>query len=272
MDRINIAVIGGGSVLWMKKLMQDLYLLNELEGGSIRLVDPNSDHVEAVADMLRQFNRERKKDYDIQIATERRAALDGAEIVLSTFSPGRMDAFHNDLEIPIKYGIRLPVSMTVGASGISAALRTAPVAAELVEDMEAMCPGAWLLNETNPMTVVSAAMHTSARSVKVVGLCHGVHSLPHLLGPALGLGRPPDINILEYLYSWLDDQGLDYRFAGINHFIFLNRATLNGEDVLGRIRDYCHQKVQDDILIDDNEPVATNPFLEKHQAGMAVCA
>lgn len=61
MDRINIAVIGGGSVLWMKKLMRDLYLLDELEGGSIRLVDPNSDHVEAVADMLRQFNRERKK-------------------------------------------------------------------------------------------------------------------------------------------------------------------------------------------------------------------
>ena len=275
LNRLNAAVIGGGSVNWMHGLMRDLYLLDELDGGSIRLVDPHQEHVEAVADMLRTFNRLRRKDYDIRIEDERRKALDGADIVLTTFSPGRMEAFFNDLEIPVKYGVRLPVSMTVGPCGISAALRTAPVAAQIVEDMEAVCPDAWLLNETNPMTVVTAAMAASARTVKVLGLCHGVHDLQHILGPALGLPRPEGMNILSYLYAWLNEQGLEYTFAGINHLIFLNKAVLRGEDVLPRIRDYCREN-----LFRGNgrggrpartEGVATAGFGHTHQAAMAIC-
>ena len=165
--------------------------------------------------------------------------------MLCTFSPGRMDAFQNDLEIPVKYGVRLPVSMTCGPCGISAALRTAPVAHEIVSDMEALCPGAWILNETNPMTVVTAALNAAAKKTHVLGLCHGVHALPQILGPALGLPLPEGMNIREYLYSWLEEQGLDYAFAGINHFIFLVRATLNGEDMLPRIREWSCESLAD---------------------------
>ena len=221
MNRANVAVIGGGSVNWMRGVMADL--------------------------------------------------------VMATFSPGRMEAFHNDLEIPIKFGVRLPVSMTVGPCGISAALRTVPVAREIVEDMEAVCPGAWLLNETNPMTVVTAAMCQAARTVKVLGLCHGLHDLGGILGPALGLGRAPDMDILTYLYSWLAEQGLDYTFAGINHFIFLNRAVLDGDDVLPRIRDYCRanlfaQDATDSDPAEQTAHTATTHCAVTHQAAMAICS
>ena len=277
MNRANITIIGGGSVNWMRRLMTDVYQLDELEGGSIRLVDPFTEHVEAVAEMLRRFNQARGKEYEIRVENDRRTALEGTDLVLTTFSPGRMDAFHNDLEIPIKYGVRLPVSMTVGPCGISAALRTAPVAWEIVEDMEAICPGAWLLNETNPMTVVTAAMSKAASTVKVLGLCHGVHDLVGILGPALDLARPPDMNILTYLYSWLAEQGLDYTFAGINHFVFLNRAVLNGEDVLPRIQEYCRASLFNEeiaeVLGDDDEgQTATTHFSRSHQAAMAICS
>ena len=117
-----LTVIGGGSSQWMKSLMRDVYLLDEVDSGEIRLVDPKREHVEAVARMLETFNRMRNKDYQISVTDDRRAALKGADFVMTTFSPGSMDAFYNDLEIPIKYGIRIPVSMTVGPPGISAAL------------------------------------------------------------------------------------------------------------------------------------------------------
>jgi alpha-galactosidase len=151
-----LTVIGGGSSQWMKSLMRDVYFLDEVGGGEIRLVDPKRDNVEAVARMLETFNKVRNKDYKISVTNDRREALKHADFVMTTFSPGSMDAFYHDLEVPIKYGIRIPVSMTVGPPGISAALRTAPIAYEIVEDMEAMCPGAWLLNVTNPMSVVHA--------------------------------------------------------------------------------------------------------------------
>lgn len=272
MSELNLTVIGGGSVNWMRGLMRDVYLLDGIDGGSIRLVDPNREPTEAVAEMLRTFNRLRNKEFDISIVENRKEALDGADIVMTTFSPGRMDAFEHDLEIPIKYGIRLPVSMTVGVSGISAALRTAPVVAELVEDMEAVCPGAWILNETNPMTVVTTAMNRAAKTVKVLGLCHGVHALPRLLEPTLDLGRPDGMSILEYLYSWLEEQGLDYRFAGLNHFIFLNRAVYRGEDVLPKIRAYCTEHMHDQLEPSAEEDIGTSAFPSSHGASMAICA
>ena len=271
MAKLNLTVIGGGSVNWMRGLMRDVYLIDEIEGGKIRLVDPYKEHVEAVAQMLFAFNKMRKKDYEVSIVEDRKGALEGADIVLSTFSPGRMDAFYNDLEIPIKYGIRLPVSMTVGTSGISASLRTAPVAYEIVEDMEDVCPGAWILNETNPMSVVTKAMNMAAKRTKVLGLCHGVHGLPGILGPALGLFMPESMDILTYLYSWLEEQGLDYTFAGLNHFIFLNKAVLHGEDVLPRIREYCRMNFGKGQKVEKEEGISTTAFESSHQAAMAIC-
>ncbi len=244
MNSLNLCVIGGGSVNWMRGLMRDIYLMDEAGGGEIRLVDPNREHTEAVAEMLRVFNRMRNKDYRISIIDDRKAALAGADVVMTTFSPGTMDAYWNDLEIPIKYGIRLPTSMTVGVCGISAALRTAPVAQEIVEDMEAACPGAWLFNVTNPMTIVTAAMNRAARTVKVVGLCHELHKLPRLLGPMLGLERPDGVSVIDYLFRWLPDQGLEYTTAGINHFIWLIRAQWKGEDVMPRLRQYAQGHTQ----------------------------
>ena len=53
---IKLCVIGGGSVNWMRGLMRDVYTLEGVEGGEIRLVDPNADHVTSVKNMLLKFN------------------------------------------------------------------------------------------------------------------------------------------------------------------------------------------------------------------------
>ncbi|MCA1808527.1 MAG: hypothetical protein ABR497_12790, partial [Kiritimatiellia bacterium] len=270
-QRIKLTVIGGGSVNWMQRLMTDVYMADVFAGGEIRLVDPQKEHVEAVADMLRAFNKLRGKDYKIEIFTDRPAALQGTHFVLTTFSPGAMDAFWNDLEIPVKYGIRQPVSMTVGPCGISAALRTVPVAHEIVTEMETACPGAWLLNLTNPMSAVTRAMNLAARQTKVIGLCHEFHCLPRLLGPMLGLHSPENMHVLEYIYRWLPEQGFDYDVAGVNHFIWLTRATLKGEDVLPRIREYCRE--HHEIPADASKPSTSHAALygNRHAVKLALC-
>ena len=263
MTRKIITVIGGGSVTWMPGLMRDVYLLDEIEGGEIRLVDPDKTNVEAVAQMLHKFNEIRVKDYAISVVDDRKAALKDADFVLTTFSPGSMDAFYNDLEIPVKYGIRLPVSMTVGIPGISAAIRTVPVAYEIVKEMEEVCPGAWLLNVTNPMSCVTRAMNLAAEKIKVIGMCHEFHAFGAYAGPILGLNRPQGMDVLTYLYKWLPEQGLDYTVAGINHFVWLIKAVLNGEDVIPRIREFCEKNLD----FDTEDPVLKTIGLAK----MALC-
>ena len=224
-------------------LMRDVYQMEHADGGEIRLVDPNVEHAQAVADMLSKFNELRGKDYQISVTAHRQTALKNADFVLSTFSPGAMDAFYNDLEIPIRYGIRQPVSMTVGPCGSSAALRTCSEAFDLVNDMEKACPGAVLLNVTNPMTAVTRAMNMATKTIKVIGMCHEFHYLEKYIGQAIGLPRPQEMNILNYLYAYLPSQGLDYEIAGINHFIWVTRAILNGRDMLPVIREYARTRL-----------------------------
>ena len=267
--KIKLAVIGGGSVNWMRFLMRDVYTLEGVEGGEIRLVDPNIEHVTSVKNMLLKFNELTDKDFDVSIVEDRKAALAGCDFVLTTFSPGAMDAFFNDLEIPVKYGVRLPVSMTCGVSGISAALRTVPVAYEITQDMEEVCPGAVLLNVTNPMTAVTKAFNLPAKTVTVYGICHEINALPRYLDRILGLKMPQEIGIGTYLYSYLFEHGFDYAVAGLNHCIWLVKANLNGEDVLGRIYKFAleHETMNDD----GPDYVASDPYVNNGQAKLALC-
>ena len=267
--KINICIIGGGSVNWMRILMKDIYALNGVEGGEIRLVDPNVPHVTSVKNMAEKFNEASDKNFKITVEEDRKEALRDCNFVITTFSPGSMDAFFNDLEIPVKYGVRLPVSMTCGISGMSAALRTVPVAYEITQDMEEVCPGAVLLNVTNPMTAVTRAFNLPAKTVTVYGICHEIHKLSQYLGKIFGLNIPQGMHISRYLYSWLQEQGFEYTVAGINHYIWLTKATYNGEDALGKIRQFAmeHESF-------DDRPAhyqGTNPYVNGGQAKLALC-
>ena len=64
-----LTVIGGGRSQWMKSLMRDVYLLDEVDGGEIRLVDPKRENVEAW--MLDTFNQVRNKAYVISVTDDR---------------------------------------------------------------------------------------------------------------------------------------------------------------------------------------------------------
>ncbi len=240
MRKIILSVIGGGSVNWMPMLMRDIYLMDSVPGGEIRLIDPETTHAEAVADMLRAWNGLRGKGFEIRTLNDYHGALDGSDFVLTTFSPGAMDAFENDLELPVRFGICQPVSMTVGPCGISAALRTVPVAYEIVEEMEKACPGAWLLNVTNPMSAAVKGFSLAAKTVKVVGLCHEYHSaMIRYVGPIIGLPKPEGMDALTYLYAYLPAQGVDATVAGLNHFIWLTGLSREGVDLLPVVRAHC---------------------------------
>ncbi len=267
--KIKICIIGGGSVNWMRILMKDIYALQGVEGGEIRLVDPNVPHVTSVKNMAEKFNEASDKNFEISIVEDRKEALRDCNFVITTFSPGSMDAFFNDLEIPVKYGVRLPVSMACGISGMSAALRTVPVAYEITQDMEEVCPGAVLLNVTNPMTAVTRAFNMPAKTVTVYGICHEIHALSRYLGKIFGLHQPPDMHISKYLYSWLQEQGFEYTVAGINHYIWLTKASYHGEDVLEKIRQFAMENEAFE-KISEHDP-DTNPYDNHGQAKLALC-
>lgn len=123
-----------------------------------------------------------------------------------------------DFEIPKRYGIQQAIADTLGIGGIMRGLRTIPFLLELARDMKELCPDAWLIYYSNPLTINLWAIEEVDE--RTVGLCHSVR------------------RTARQLASYLDEpfQELDYLAAGINHMAFFLRLSCQGTDLYPRLR------------------------------------
>ncbi len=151
--------------------------------------------------------------------TDRRDALRDTDFVVVNISTGGFRSMRHDLEIPERHGVRQSVGDTVGPGGVMRALRNIPVFLDIARDIEELCPEAWVLNLTNPMTTICRAL-TRETPLKTVGLCHEITITQFLLSLLLG-------------ESFLD---LTMEVGGVNHLPFVTAVDAAGGDGLARLR------------------------------------
>ena len=220
MARTRICFVGGGSYNWMPKLLGDLALSRDLSG-TIVLHDINPAALEDIQQYGRKAMATAGADFSIETTTDLERGLDGAEFVVVTITTGGLETMALDLEIPERYGIYQSVGDTVGPGGLSRALRNVPVMLDIARAMERQCPDAWMLNLTNPMTVLTRAVSMATR-IKAIGLCH------ELFGVRGGLMRMFGAAVEDF----------QWRVAGVNHLIWILEMTIRGQDGFAMIRDY----------------------------------
>jgi alpha-galactosidase len=213
MPNLRIVLIGGGSLTWTPGLLTDLVMEPELEGSTAVLVDIDEAALERMHAFAGRLFETAGRHWNIETTTDRRAALQGADFVLLTIAVGGLAAMELDLEIPLKYGIYQTVGDTTGPGGLSRALRNIPVILDIARDIERICPDAWLLQYTNPMTVLTRTI-TRETKVKTIGLCH------ELPGVLRRVRRILDIR----------DASIDVTVAGVNHLIWLLGFQVDGHD------------------------------------------
>ena len=221
MPAVKVAFVGGGSAQWAPKITTDLVLTRELSGSHLVLYDIDPKALERTHPLARRIAQEAGTGWHISATTDRVAALDGADYVILCIRVGGVEGMWADLEIPLRYGIHQTVGDTVGPGGLSRALRHIPVAVALAREMERRCPGAWLINLTNPMTTICRAV-TKATSVPTIGLCHEVVNVLHDLAD----------------HFEVDVEDVQVRAAGINHFVWILEMRVGERDGFALLRDY----------------------------------
>lgn len=220
MTEVRVCVVGGGSYNWTPTLFRDLAATPELSGTMV-LHDLNADAAAEMARLGEMIVAATGAPWQVTVESDRTAALRDADFVVLTITTGGLEAMRADIEIPQRYGIVQSVGDTVGPGGLARGLRNIPVVVEIARTMERVCPNAWLLNLTNPMTTITRAV-AKTTSIKVIGLCH------ELFGTRRMLTRLFDATLDE----------VELRVAGINHLIWLIDARIRGEDALAMLRDY----------------------------------
>jgi alpha-galactosidase len=212
---VKVTLIGAGSTVFARTLIGDVLSFPELADGlTISLMDIDENRLRATERMTSLAG----PNVTVEATLDRRAALDGADYVLTMFQVGGYrPATVTDFDVPKRFGLRQTIGDTLGIGGIMRGLRTIPVLLDVCRDMEEVSPDAVLLQYVNPMAMLCWAV-ARASPIRTVGLCHSVQGTARDLATDLGVDR------------------LDYRCAGINHMAFYLELEHRGRDVYPQLR------------------------------------
>ncbi|MBQ8276068.1 MAG: alpha-glucosidase/alpha-galactosidase, partial [Clostridia bacterium] len=240
----KITFMGAGSSVFAKNVLGDVMLTPALRDFEIALYDIDPERLEDSYIMVNALNRninEGRATVTKYLGVEnRKDALRGADFVVNAIQVGLYEPCTvTDFEVPKKYGLRQTIADTLGIGGIFRALRTIPVLEDFAEDMAQVCPGAYFLNYTNPMAMLSGWMQRYT-DIKTVGLCHSVQVCSERL--LKNLGFAPKLPIRE-------------KIAGINHMAWLLEIEdADGNDLYPEIRRRAFERL-DDPNTDDKDLV-----------------
>ncbi|GAB0114212.1 alpha-galactosidase [Acidisoma sp. C75] len=208
----KIAILGAGSVGFTRTLVRDILCVPELREIEIALTDINPHNLEMIRQILERMVAASGMPARITATGERARALDGARYVICCIRQGGLEAFQEDIAIPLKYGVDQCVGDTICAGGIMYGQRTIPAMLDFCRDIKTYAePGARLLNYANPMAMNTWAAKVHG-GVETIGLCHGVQHGWRQIAEVLG-AEPHDV---EYICTGINHQTwyIDLRVKG----------------------------------------------------------
>jgi len=212
----RVSFIGAGSIGFTRKLVADLLAVPEFSGVELAFTDINEKNLEMVTELCRRDIAHNRLKTKIVTSTNRREALKGARYVFSVVRIGGLEAFQNDVDVPLRYGVDQCVGDTLCAGGIMYGQRGIAAMLEFCRDIrEVAAPGCILFNYANPMAMLTWACNTHG-GVRTIGLCHGVQNGHRDIALALGLPR----------------EEIDIVCAGINHQTWYISVRHQGRDLL----------------------------------------
>ncbi len=248
----KIVVIGAGSASFGENTLAAIMRSKKLLGSTLSLVDRNAQSLDIVHRLANRLNIEWDAGFSIEAHHHHREALPDSDFVVSAIEIGPREAlWKSDYEIPLKYGVHQPYAENGGPGGFAHAIRNIGPVMEIIRDMEQICPQAWFINFTNPMTRICDAVNRYSR-IKAVGLCHQIFIGYAFVGLALaeelnieppegleGMHADPFQHVLRENVVRQAVEQVEIRAAGTNHFTWMLslKDKRTGEDLLPLFRE-----------------------------------
>jgi alpha-galactosidase len=215
----TIVISGAGGWVFPLELARDILSFPALTGSRLVLYDVERAGAERTQGFVRRMVDDAGLAARVDVAPDLRSALAGADVVITVFQVGGVEAYAHDVLIPRRYGVDQTVGDTLGPGGIFRGLRTVQALREVADAMLELCPDALLLNYANPMSINCWA--TERLGVNIVGLCHSVQ------GTSEQLARELEVPYDEVTFDC----------AGVNHTAWFTTFRRGDEDLIPTIRE-----------------------------------
>lgn len=249
-DRAVIAYIGGGSFNFGWKLFSEL--ANEELYAQVNLYDADKQKSlanEVIGNKIRE-NPNCKSDIIYLSVDTMEDALKDADIVLLSFTQGTTEEMVSELHMPEAFGIYQSYGESTGPSGIMRALKTLPLYIKYAEMIKKICPDAWVINLTTPMSVCMLALQKVFPEIKLFGSSNEMFRTQDLLAVMAQK---------EYGSEYVRRRDIKANIIGISSFSWFNEASYNGNDLFPLFREYAEKFNENGYEMKFNE-FKTNPF------------
>ncbi|MHA1506942.1 MAG: family 4 glycosyl hydrolase [Candidatus Asgardarchaeia archaeon] len=256
---LRVCIIGGGSgyaplIVDGIKRMGERFPVDELV-----LMDINSERLEIIGNFCRKFAKNLGlENMNIVKTTDAEDAIAGSDFILTMIRPGGIKGRALDERVALEHDV-LPHE-TMGAAGLSFSMRVVPIMVEYAKIVENKAPNAWIINFTNPTSIVTEAVNMYTKA-KIVGICDAPFEMIGLMGYLLGLRG----NIIEI------NKRLFIETIGPNHAWFARRVFMDGEDVTERVMELFkkaadflfkyHETIYQDVEIMEAYRMIPHPYL-----------
>jgi len=199
----KIVLIGAGSLQFGLGSVGSIINSDVLQGSTVSLHDINQTNLDLVTESCKDAIEQKNLDFELESTIDRKKALKNATFIINSIEVGdRFKLWEQDYEIPLKYGNKQIYGENGGPGGLFHSLRVIPPILEICEDIIKICPDAFVVNYSNPMSRICLAIKRKFPSLNFVGLCHEfpgfIHHYTRILGTPLS--------------------NLEMRAGGLNHF------------------------------------------------------
>ena len=202
----KIVLIGAGSANFGLEAVSDIYRSKTLEGSHIVLHDTDEKSLKETQDVADKYKGEFGVNFIVTSSTDRKEALkDASVVVISIEVAPRFGLWDQDWKIPQQYGMKQIYAENGGPGGLFHSLRIIPPILEICEDINNICPDAFVYNFSNPMQRICHAVSVKYPEMKFIGLCHAIAEMER--------------DLPELLKT--DFSNIEFRAGGLNHISIL---------------------------------------------------
>ena len=220
----RIVLIGAGSTNFGLGTIGDIFKSKILQGSTIVLHDINKTSLKNSEEIAKKYLDKLNLNFKIESTTSRSDALKNADFcIISIEVAPRFDLWDQDWKVPLQYGFKQVFGENGGPGGLFHSLRVTRPIIEICDDINYICPDAFVFNYSNPMQRVCQTVTTKYPKMKFVGMCHEIASMER--------------HLPEIMDTPLNN--IQYRAGGLNHFSILVEAKYkdSGKDAYPIIRE-----------------------------------
>lgn len=196
-----ITIAGGGSTYTPGIIQAVLTNADRLPIKEIRLYDNDAERNQDMFIIIQLLlTKEGYSEVDLVVTEDPQVAFMGCDFIFSQIRVGGLKMRELDEKIPLRHG--LVGQETCGLGGFAYGMRSMAGLLEIVGYVQKFAPEAWILNYTNPESIVSEAVRRRYPEAKMINACDMTISLEETIAVNYGYDRK----------NWVPT------YYGLNHF------------------------------------------------------